>query len=100
MGVFNLDLLNIKTNYELWMSEDTVLSNVETQMCNTALLVCNNSPEQALWHLRGLVRHGGTLEQARFAQNLGLAVAEQFGAKSGNIARVDDINPSEWALPN
>lgn len=76
-----LDLLNVKTNYEMWMSEDAILSNIETQMCNTALLICNNSAEQALWHLRGLVRHGGTLDQARFAQELlGLAVAKEFGA--------------------
>lgn len=81
------------------MSEDAILSDVESQMCNTALLVCNNSPEQAWWHLRGLVRHGGTLEQARFAQELGLAVAEEFGAKTGAIKMVDDVDPNEWILP-
>ena len=94
-----LDLLNIKTNYELWMSEDAVLSNIETQMCNTALLICNNSPEQALWHLRGLVRQGGTLDQARFAQDLGLAISKQFGARTGTIMMVDEVEPKEWELP-
>ena len=60
-------------------------------MCNTALLTCWNSPEQALWHTRGVVRHGGTLEQARFAQDLGLAIAHQFDCKTGDITLVDKI---------
>lgn len=93
------DLLNIKTNYELWASEDAILSNIETQMSNVGLLICNNSPEQALWHLRGLVRHGGSLDQARFAQELGLAVAKQFDAKTGKILMVDEVDPASWALP-
>ncbi|KAK5222258.1 hypothetical protein LTR72_006515 [Exophiala xenobiotica] len=84
-------LLNIKTNYEMWMSEDAVLSNVETQLCNLALLICNNSPVQALWHLNGTLRHGATNEQARFSQDLALAVARQFNAKTGDITRVEDL---------
>ncbi|KAH6972732.1 hypothetical protein BKA56DRAFT_676550 [Ilyonectria sp. MPI-CAGE-AT-0026] len=84
-------LLNVKTNYELWISEDAILSNIETQMCTTALLICNNSPEQALWHLRGLLRHGATMEQAKFAQDLGLAVAHHFEAKTGEVTRVEDV---------
>lgn len=60
-------------------------------MCLTALLICNNSPDPALWHLKGLLRHGGTVEQARFTQALGLAVARQFGAKTGDITMVDDV---------
>jgi hypothetical protein len=86
------DLLNIKTNYELWMSEDSILSDLETQLCNLALLICNNSPTQALWHLNGLFRHGATREQAKFAQDIGLAVAKQFGAKTGVITKVEDLD--------
>ncbi|KAK7415661.1 hypothetical protein QQX98_005693 [Neonectria punicea] len=84
-------LLNVKTNYELWISEDAILSNIETQMCTTALLICNNSPEQALWHVRGLLRHGATMEQASFAQDLGLAIANHFDAKTGDITMAEDV---------
>lgn len=85
------DLLNIKTNYELWMSEDAILSNKETQMCNLALLTCNNTPTQASWHLHGLLRHGATKQEAQFAQDLALEVAHQFGAKTGNIELVQNL---------
>lgn len=60
-------------------------------MVTTALLICNNSAEQALWHLRGLLRHGATVEEARFAQDLGIAVAREFGAKTGLITMVEDV---------
>lgn len=85
------DLLNIKTNYELWMSEDAILSDVETQLCNLALLICNNSPQQAGWHLHGCLRHGATKEEAKFSQDLALAVARQFGVNVGNIQKVEDL---------
>lgn len=86
-----LDLLNMKLNYEWWLSEDAILSHVETQMCTTALLICNNSPEQALWHVRGLLRHGGSLEEAEFTQQLALAIAKEFGAKTGDITLAQDV---------
>ena len=44
-----------------------------------------------MWHTRGVVRHGGTLEDARFAQDLGIAIAQEFQCQTGNITMVDDI---------
>ena len=44
-----------------------------------------------MWHVRGLLRHGGTLEQAKLAQELGLAVARHFDAKTGDIVRAEDV---------
>ncbi|KAJ5174151.1 uncharacterized protein N7482_000028 [Penicillium canariense] len=85
-------LLSLKLHYEYWISEDAILGPIETQMCNAALLICNRSPVQAIWHTRGVVRHGGSMEQARFAQDLGLAVAEQFEVKTGDITIVDQID--------
>lgn len=87
----HVDLLNIKTNYELWISEDAIRSDIDTETCITALYICNYSPEQALWHVRGILRHGGTTEQAKFAQDLGLAVARQFHARTGDIVRAEDV---------
>lgn len=78
--------------YEDWISEDRILSDVETQMCNATLLTCWNSPTHALWHTRGVVRLGGTVEQARFAQDLGIAIATEFNSKTGDIIMVDNID--------
>ncbi|OAL28544.1 hypothetical protein AYO22_02738 [Fonsecaea multimorphosa] len=84
-------LLNIKANYEMWMSEDSILSWTETQLCNVALLICNNSPVQAGWHMNGTLRHGASRDQIQFSRDLALAVARQFNAKTGDIPRVEDL---------
>lgn len=73
-------------------SDDAILNPVETQMCNVAALICSNSPRQALWHTRGVLRHGGTIEQAKFAQELSLAAVEAFDCKIGHITKVDEID--------
>jgi hypothetical protein len=78
--------------YEWYFAEEAILSATETQMCNTAALICSNCPVQAMWHTRGIVRLGGSLENAHFAQGLGLAVAELYGCKTGDIVPVDDID--------
>lgn len=74
------------------MSEDRILSNVETQMSNMAALLCSDCPDQLLWHTKGLIRHGGTLDQARFAQDLGLEVAHACGCKLSKIPEIDEID--------
>lgn len=78
--------------YEWHFAEDAILSNIETQMCNIAALICSNCPTQAKWHTKGLVRHGGSLDDARFAQKAGLAVAAMYDCKTGMIESVDDID--------
>ncbi|RAH84254.1 hypothetical protein BO86DRAFT_397120 [Aspergillus japonicus CBS 114.51] len=87
----DLYLLNLEKIYELWISEDTILSPVETQMCNLAALVCGGSPVQAMWHARGVVRHGGTKEQIAFAQAIALAVAVEYGCRIGAVVPVEEI---------
>jgi hypothetical protein len=74
------------------MSEDRILSDIETQMCNATLLTCWNSPIHALWHTKGVVRLGGTIEQAKFAQDLGIAIATRFNSKIGDITMIHKID--------
>jgi hypothetical protein len=54
--------------------------------------MCVNSPTQALWHTRGIVRVGGTIEESRLTQEMVLRIANRFGAKTGDIVAVDDID--------
>lgn len=44
-----------------------------------------------MWHTRGIIRHGGTSEDAWFAQKMALDIAKHYGAKTGDITPVDQI---------
>lgn len=44
-----------------------------------------------MWHIRGIVQHGGTIEDARLAERIGLAVVELHEVKTGHIIPVDQI---------
>ena len=84
--------MNLESAYEWYISEDAILNNVQTQMCNVAALICSNCPVQAVWHTKGLIRHGGSMDMARFAHDLGLSIAELYGCKTGNVTPVDEID--------
>ncbi|KAJ5767647.1 hypothetical protein N7533_000230 [Penicillium manginii] len=88
----DLYLLNLEAIYEQWLSEDTILNAVETQMCTTAALICSGSPQQAMWHTRGIVRHGGSIEMARFAQGIALDIGQAYGCKVDNVVKADYID--------
>ncbi|QKX62823.1 uncharacterized protein TRUGW13939_09988 [Talaromyces rugulosus] len=83
---------DLETVYGLWLSEDTILNPVETQMCTTVALICSGSPQQALWHTRGIIRHGGSLEMARFAQDLSFKIGNAYGINVDGVTKVDDID--------
>jgi hypothetical protein len=83
------DVTTLTLVYEWYFSEDAILSAVETQLCNTAALICSNCPVQAMWHTRGIIRHGGTVEDAWFAQKMALEIAKHYNGNTGEITPVD-----------
>lgn len=84
-------LLTLNHVYEWYFSETAILSAVETQLCNTASLICSNCPVQAMWHTRGIIRHGGNVDDARFAQRMALEIAKYYDSRTGVITPVDQI---------
>jgi len=44
-----------------------------------------------MWHTRGIVQHGGIIEDVRFAERIGLAIMELYEVKTGHIIPVDQI---------
>lgn len=60
-------------------------------MCNVAAIICSNAPLQALWHTKGLIRHWGSVDQAKFVHDLALAIAKANGCTTGDITAVDSI---------
>ncbi|EME81078.1 uncharacterized protein MYCFIDRAFT_176406 [Pseudocercospora fijiensis CIRAD86] len=77
---------------EWFVSEDGIFRPHETCMCTTAAIICSNSPVQAMWNTRGIVRQGGTLYQAKFTQQLALGIAGLYGAMTGKILPVEEID--------
>lgn len=75
-----------------YISEDGIFKPFETCMLTSAATICSNSPVQAMWHTRGIVRQGGTKTQAEFAQQLALRIAELYDVKTGKIVPVDQID--------
>jgi len=58
--------------------EDTIFKSHETCMLNAAASICSMNGGVAMWHVRGVVRQGGTMEQAKLAQDVGLGIKEMF----------------------
>ncbi|KAK4613526.1 hypothetical protein CLAFUW4_09317 [Fulvia fulva] len=85
--------LLVKHNLYFYASEPSILSFIETELIYAAALTCSNVPQQAEWHTRGIVRQGGTKEQARQVQELSLKMAEMYDCRTGKITPVDEI---EW----
>ncbi|KAF4431015.1 carboxymuconolactone decarboxylase [Fusarium acutatum] len=51
----------------------------------------------ALRHTRGIARVGGTMDEARLTQEMVLRVAKNFGARTGDIIAVEDIDFNDKA---
>lgn len=60
-------------------------------MLNSATMFCSNNAEQAMWHVRGIVRQGGTREQAQWAQELALRVAELCDVRVKGVVPFEEI---------
>jgi len=88
----DLYLLNQKLVYEFWAADDRILSNVETELLAIGALITMNCPEQLIWHMKGAIRHGATEQQARFAYELGMAVAKATDCKLGKMPTLDEID--------
>lgn len=61
-------------------------------MCTTAALICSENPQQATWHTKGIIRHGGDLDTARLAQDLALRIGDAYECRIGGVLKVDEID--------
>lgn len=82
------------TNSLTWLvSEPEIFTAPETCMLNGSAMICSRSGRQAYWHVRGVVRQGGTKEQAQLAQELALEIAGLYGVDVGGVVQWEDF---EW----
>ncbi|KAB5554913.1 hypothetical protein GE09DRAFT_1287368 [Coniochaeta sp. 2T2.1] len=75
----DLRTLVVTTIYGYYQSDLSILGAVETSMLNIASLMPMDVAEEVGWHLRGLVRNGGTESQARETVGLVRGVMEVTG---------------------
>ncbi|KAB5539477.1 hypothetical protein GE09DRAFT_1290569 [Coniochaeta sp. 2T2.1] len=75
----DLRTLVVTTIYGYYQSDLSVLGALETSMLNIASLMPMDVAEEVGWHLRGLVRNGGTESQARETVGLVRGVMEVTG---------------------
>lgn len=54
---------------------------------------------QAIWHTRGILRFGGTMEDACFAQKLALRIAKHYGVDTKDVKDVNEIDYDNIELP-
>ncbi|PIA96176.1 hypothetical protein CB0940_10465 [Cercospora beticola] len=81
----------VSLNLAWIVAEDTIFSFAETCMLNSATMFCSNNAEQAMWHVRGIVRQGGTREQAQWTQDLALRVAEICEVRVKRVVPFEEI---------
>lgn len=77
------------------MADDRILSPIETELVAVSALVPMNSPNQLVWHLKGVKRFGGTQEQAVNAYEMGLTIAQAVGLPTGTGPNISEIWASE-----
>ncbi|EMF12469.1 uncharacterized protein SEPMUDRAFT_117057 [Sphaerulina musiva SO2202] len=88
------DLHFLVTMNLTWLvSEPEIFTAPETCMLNGSAMICSRSGRQAYWHVRGVVRQGGTKEQAQLAQELALEIAGLYGVDVGGVVQWEDF---EW----
>ncbi|PPJ54813.1 hypothetical protein CBER1_08444 [Cercospora berteroae] len=83
----------VSLNLAWIVAEDSIFRFAETCMLNSATMFCSNCAEQAMWHVRGIVRQGGTREQAQWTQELALRVA---GICEVGVKRVVGFEEIDW----
>lgn len=65
--------------YGMYMSEFTILGPVETSQIVVAGLIPQDVPIQVAWHMRGLLRNGGTPEDIKYVRNITEKICKEMG---------------------
>jgi hypothetical protein len=60
----------VHLEYGMYMSEFAVLNPVETSQVTLGSLLPLDLPRQVTWHMRGLIRNGGTMDQLKYALDI------------------------------
>jgi hypothetical protein len=65
----------------MYLSEFAILGPVETSQVVLAALLPLDVPIQVKWHMRGLIRNGGSQEQLQYAMDIALRICKDMGVQ-------------------
>jgi hypothetical protein len=68
----------------MYMSEFSILGPVETSQIVVAGLIPQDVPIQVAWHMRGLLRNGGTPEDIKYVRNITEKICKEMGVDFKN----------------
>jgi len=72
----------------MYMSEFAILNPVETSQVTLGSLLPLDLPRQVMWHMRGLIRNGGTVDQLQYALDITSEICREL-----NVQLVAEIPP-------
>lgn len=85
-------VLTVHLEYGMYLSETKLLSPVETSMTTIASLLPMDVPTQVKWHMRGLLRNGGSEAEVEYALELAKGAVDVSGlVLRGGIPEVKDV---------
>lgn len=77
--------------YGLYLSDHTVLSNIETEMVTMISIMCQGISAPTYWHIRGMRRLGVTVDDVESIQQAIEIVAKWCGRSVEGWPRVSDV---------
>ena len=77
--------------YGLFLSDHSILTDVETQLVTLSAMLCQGYAGPTLWHLRGLRRLGRSAEEVEMVQRAIEEVAVWAGRSIEGWVRVGDV---------
>lgn len=78
--------------YGYYQSEISILNAITTSMLNIATLVPMDVPAEVGWHMRGVIRNGGTEKQLEIAWDIATTICEicEVGLKN-RMPRAEEV---------
>ena len=72
----DLKTLIVTYIYGYYQSDVTIIDAITTSQLNIATLVPMDVTSEVGWHMRGLIRNGGTIEQLRWTYDTATTICE------------------------
>ncbi|KAF2729838.1 hypothetical protein EJ04DRAFT_474849 [Polyplosphaeria fusca] len=87
----DFDWISKNISYGLYLSDHSILNDIETELTVLAGIMIQNLPRETSWHLRGTRRIGVSSEDTETIQQCIELIAKFCGLRLNKVPRVADI---------